>query len=174
MNELEVLDLAIEREEGAQRFYSEAAAKSTDDKGKKMLSWLAREEMGHSRILEKQLQVVKESGRWLSEEKWASAGDISEPIERSEFPSLSEVKGELKTDAPELEILRAAIEAEKEAASFYADAAEAASDPGGKAMLTKLSEVERGHLELLEEEYRWLSQSKALFTLHRFSLPKPE
>ena len=149
MNELEALNLAIEREKGAHRLYSKAATSSTDAKAKEMFSWLASEEMGHLNILEKQRDSVKGSGKWLSQEKWASGGEISMPIDRSEFPSLSEVKGSLKTDAPELQVLKEAIDGEKESASFYADITEATSDPNGMAMLKKLSEVERGHhLEL--------------------------
>ena len=170
MNELEALNLAIEREKEAHRRYSEAAARTTDGKGKKMFSWLASEEMGHVRILEKERAAVKESGRWLAEQEWASGGELTQPIERSEFPSLSEVKGNLNTDAPELEILKVAIEAEKEAASFYAELAETVSDPNGKAMLQKLSEVEKGHRDLLEEEYEWLRRSRQFFPLHRFTL----
>jgi rubrerythrin len=171
MNELEALNLAIEREKEAHLRYSEAAERATDGKGKQMFSWLASEEMGHMRILEKERAAVEKSGKWLAEEAWASSGDLSQPIERAEFPSLSEVKGELKTDAPELEILKAAIEAEREAASFYAELAQNISDPNGKAMLNKLSAIETGHLNLLEEEYEWLRRSREFFTVHRFTLP---
>ena len=174
MNELEALKLAIEREKGAHRRYSEAAARATDDTANKMFSWLASEEMGHVRILEKEHAAVTESGKWLSEETWASGGDLSQPVERSEFPSLSEVEGELKTDAPEREIINRAIETEKEAISFYANLAEGVSDPDGEAMLKKLSEIEQGHLALLEEEEEWLRKSKTLFPLHRFRLPASE
>lgn len=171
MNELEALNLAIEREKEAHRRYSEAAALTTDGKGKKMFSWLAREELGHVKILEKEREAVKQSGRWLAEEEWTSGDELTHPIERSEFPSLSEVKGEPTTDAPELEIIKEAIEAEKEAASFYAELAETVSDSSGKAMLTRLSEVEKGHRDLLEEEYEWLRRSREFFPLHRFTLP---
>ena len=94
MNELEALNMAIERENEAHLRYREAAARTTDGKGKKMFSWLASEEMGHVKILEKEREVVKESGRWLTEEEWASGDELTQPIERSEFPSLSEVKGD--------------------------------------------------------------------------------
>jgi hypothetical protein len=38
-------------------------------------------------------------------------------------------------------------------------------------MFEKLSKVEQGHLDLLEEEHEWLRRSKELFTIHRFTLP---
>ena len=170
MNELDALSLAIKREKEAHRYYGDAADKSTSANGRKMFSWLATEEMGHIGILEQQWESVKGSGVWLSEEGWCKYGDIANPIECSEFPASSEFKGELKEDAPELEILREAIEAEKKASAFYADLARGTSDVNGKAMFEKLSRVEQGHLDLLEEEYEWLSRSKSMFTVHRFSL----
>ena len=169
MNEQEALSLAIRREKEANRYYSDAADRSTNANGREMFSWLASEEMKHIQILEKQWEEIKGSGMWLSEEGWCTYGDISNPIECSEFPSSSEARGEFKEEAPELEILKAAIEAEREATSFYADLAKSTSDPNGKAMFEQLARIEQGHLDLLEEEYEWLSRAKSMFTLHRFS-----
>ncbi len=171
MNELDALSLAIEREKEAQRYYSDAASKATSEAGRKMFSWLASEEEGHLKILEKQWEEIKDTGKWLSEEGWCTYGSISNPIECTEFPKASEVKGEIEKDAPELEILKKAIEDEKEATAYYADLAGNTTDPNGKAMLQKLSGVEQGHLDLLEEEYEYLRKSKEMFTIHRFTLP---
>ena len=170
MDEKEALALAIEREKEARQYYDDAAARSTNDNGRKMLSWLASEELGHIRILEQQLKKVKKDGAWLSEEGWCTYGDISHPIECAELPSSSETRGELKADVPEMEVLRQAIEAERAATKFYADLAKNTSDPNGKAMFEKLSKVEQGLLDLLEEEHEWLSKAKSMFTIHRFSL----
>jgi rubrerythrin len=170
MDEHEALAMAIKREKEAHRYYADAATRSTNENGRKMFDWLASEEMGHIGILEQQWENVKGSGVWLAEEGWCTYGDISNPLECLEFPESSEFKGELKEDAPELEILREAMEAEKKATSFYADLARNTSDANGRAMFEKLSKVEQGHLDLLEEEYKWLSKSRSMFTLHRFSL----
>jgi rubrerythrin len=170
MKELEALKLAVEREKSANRFYNEAAARATNVNGKKMFTWLASEEMGHMKALEKQREMLKGRGKWLSEEGLRSWGGISEPLNCSEFPACSEVKGGSKPDAPELQVLKEAIEAERDAVSFYADLAKQTSNRAGKAMLSRLSTVEQGHLDLLEEEYRWLSRARDMFTIHRFSL----
>ena len=171
MNELEALSLAIQREKEAHRYYSDAAAGAASESGRKMFSWLASEEMGHIRILEKQAEELKAKNTWLSEEGYCSYGDISHPIECSEFPSSAEVTGEPEADAPELEILKQAIGAERKATSYYAGLAGSTSDPNGRAMFEKLSRVEQGHLDLLEEEYDYLKKAKTPFTIHRFSLP---
>jgi len=171
MNEQEALSLAIKREKEAHRYYSDAATKTSNESGKKMFSWLASEEKGHIQILEEQWEKVKKDGTWLSEEGYCEYGDISHPIECTEFPPASEVKGKLSEDAPELDILKQAIAAERQATSFYTDLAKNTSDPNGRAMFEKLSKVEQGHLELLEEEYEWLRRSQQYFTVHRFTLP---
>jgi len=171
MDQLDALSLAVQREKEARRFYGDAAKKATNEASKNMFSWLASEEEGHIKILEKQFDRVKGEGKWLTEEGWCSYGDISHPIECTEFPSLSEAKYSIDENAPELEILKKAIEDEKEAVTYYADLAKNTTDPNGKEMLQKLSKVEQGHLDLLEEEHDWISKSKAMFTIHRFSLP---
>jgi len=172
MNELEALSLAIKREREAHRFYSEAAAKTANTAGKKMLSWLASEEEGHIKVLESQWEKVSKDGSWLSEEGYCTYGDISDPVECTEFPSSVEAGGTIAEDASELAVLAKAFEAEKEAASYYADLARNTKDPNGRAMFEKLSRVEQGHLDLLEEEARYLKHAKDMFTIHRFSLSK--
>ena len=172
MNELEALSLAITREREAHRFYSEAAAKTTNAAGKKMLAWLATEEEGHLKILEQQWEGMNAGRSWLAEEGYCTYGDISHPIECTEFPSSSEARGEVDEGLPELEILAKAIEAEREATAYYADLARNTGDSNGRAMFEKLSRVEQGHLDLLEEEARYLKHSKDMFTIHRFALPK--
>lgn len=173
MNEQEALEQAIVRERNAHRFYSEAAARATNVKGRRMFDWLASEEMGHIGLLEKQCDAFSESGTCIALDVWMSGGDISEPIDRSEFPSMSEAERELEPNASELEILKQSIEREKEDVSFYTEAAEAASDENAKALLGRLAEVERGHIELLEEEYEWLSRAQSMFTIHRFPPQRP-
>ncbi len=170
MNELEALTLALEREHEANKYYSDAADKTTSASAKKTFSWLASEEQGHIKILDKLCGQLKESGKWLTEQEWCACGDIASPVQCSEFPSSSEAKAEFAENATELDIIRKAIEDEREAAKYYADLAEKTSDAGGKDMLNKLSAIEQGHLDLLEEEYEWLSKSKAMFTIHRFGI----
>ncbi len=41
--------------------------------------------------------------------------------------------------------------------------AKAVSDPWGKQVLHKLSEIEKGHAALLEEEYEFIRRSKPMF-----------
>jgi rubrerythrin len=163
VSEIDALRLAIEKERGAHQYYSEAAGRVTNEASKKMFTWLANEEKGHLHLLESQCAAVEQSSEWLAEDKTPA-------IARSEFPSLSEAKDDPRTEVPEMDILSKAIADEREAAQSYAEMAEAVSDPKGKEMLRKLSQIENGHLALLEEEYEFIRRSKPMFPLHRFTL----
>lgn len=172
VDELDALRLAIEREQGAHKFYSDAAAKMSRQASKDMFNWLANEELGHIKILEKARAAVQAKKGWIKEGDYSASGELTQPVDRSEFPTPTEAKGEITQAIPEMEILSRAIADEKDAMSFYAEVAEGISDPDGKKMLKTLSAIEKGHLELLEEEYEWIRRSKETFTIHRFTLRK--
>jgi rubrerythrin len=171
VSEIDALRLAIEKERGAHQYYSDAAERATSEVSRNMFTWLAREEKGHLELLENQCAATEKGEPWLAEDQVPAGCKLSEPIDNSEFPALSEAKDAPKTESPEMEILSKAIADERDAASSYAEMAEGVSDPKGKEMLRKLSAIEKGHLALLEEEYEFIRRSKSIFPLHRFTLP---
>ncbi len=164
MKTADALELAIEREKGANKFYRKAAEATKDQNGKNMFHWLAKEELRHLAKLRQQLKSVLSTNRFL---EWKRR---TTPIDREEFPSVSEAKGTIRADAAEMDALRQAIQSEKNAISFYKEAESNTPDLNGKNMFMALSREEEGHLELLEEELKWLTQSRRYFTVHRFEL----
>lgn len=170
LDALAVVDLAMEREKGGHRFYSQAAATTQAEDGKRMFNWLAQEEQGHLKYLEEVHRSLLQTEKWPAHQEGQASG-ISEPVSKKDFPWASEAVGQVRADTRELEALRLGINAEKEDAAFYAKAAAEAKDPGAKEMFNRLVAVERGHQELLEEEYDWLRKSKTYMTIHRFNLP---
>ena len=169
MDTLQTLETALSREMNGQKTYQEAAAKVNNRNGKQLLEWLAQEETGHIKLIEKALTELKENKQWLTRNMWGSSEFMSEPVRASEFPSKPTVMGNLPEDAPELSIIEKAIEAEKADAEFYMALARNVDDPEGTIMIEKLAHIEKGHVSLLEEEWEWVKHSKDLFTLHRFS-----
>jgi len=164
MDAVDALKLAIERERGANRFYRQAADMTEDPNGKRTFRWLAKEESRHLAKLRQQLRSVLDNNKWL---EWRRR---TTPIERSEFPPISEVTGEVKVSAAELDALRQGIQSEKDAIAFYREAEDSTPDVHGKAMFKALAREEEGHLALLEEEMHLVTQSRKYFTLHRFTL----
>ncbi|MFC1926525.1 ferritin family protein [Chloroflexota bacterium] len=162
---LQILALAMEREDGGSKFYLDAANRTDDAKGKKMFQWLAEEEKRHYNKLLIQHKELSRGGNWQNIESDEA------PISAREFPSLAEAAGEVKAGAGDLDALQMGINAEKESIELYSKAAQEATDSQAKAMFLGLIEEEQGHLELLEAEHEWLAKSRQYFTIHRFFLP---
>ena len=171
MTELEkVLKMAIEAEKEAGSLYSEAASKTTNANNKQVYMWLAREELGHQTLLSAEINQYKKGRKFTSKNK-VKGGDLSAPIEHSEFPSFKESGKESDTYANEIAIIKNAMKAEAEASAFYKDLAEKTSDMVGKGILKELTLIEKGHLELLKEELKRIKEGNDIFLLRRFTLP---
>lgn len=163
---LKALEMAMERERGGNKFYLEAADKTADAKGKRMFQWLAKEEMKHLKWVEQQKQAL------LQGKPWQKVSGLDEPlIKKTDFPEPAEPTGPVKPDTGELEALRMGIKAEQDSIALYTGAGKETADAEAKAMFSRLVQEEQTHLDILEEEYDWLRQSGAYFTLHRFQLP---
>jgi rubrerythrin len=163
---LQALDMAMEREMGGNRFYLEAADRTIDSKGKHMFQWLAKEELKHLRWVEQQRQAIIQGKRW---QEVAGLDDLL--ITKADFPEPAESAGTVKTNIGELEALSLGIKAEKDSIALYLRAGQDTIDIEGKAMFARLVQEEQTHLDILEEEYEWLRQSRGYFTIHRFQLP---
>ncbi|MFC1935317.1 ferritin family protein [Chloroflexota bacterium] len=161
---VDALSIAIERERGASKFYRQAAGMTEDPNGRRTFQWLAKEESRHLAKLRQQIRSVLGDNGWLEWKRRATA------IEHTEFPPLSEVPDGVKVEAGERDVLRQAIQSEREAIAFYKEAEYSTSDPHGKNMFKGLAKEEEGHLALLEEELEWITKSRQYFTLHRFTL----
>ena len=164
MKAVDALKLGIERESGANKFYQKAAQATRDQNGKNMFDWLAKEELRHLARLRQQLKSVLDNNKWL---EWKR---VTTPMNKTEFPSISEATGTTTVDASEMDALRQGIKSEKDAIAFYKEAEDSTPDLKGKNMFRALGKEEEGHLSLLEEELQWLTQSRKYFTLHRFAL----
>jgi len=164
MKAVDALKLGIEREKGANKFYRNAAKATKDRNGKNMFDWLAKEELRHLAKLRQQLKSVLDNNKWL---EWKR---VTAPMNKAEFPSISEATGTITVDASEMEALRQGIKSEQDAIAFYKDAEDSTPDLKGKNMFRALGKEEEGHLSLLEEELNWITQSRKYFTLHRFEL----
>lgn len=162
MSSTEILTLATGREREANKWYRQAADLTEDKNGKSTFTWLAKEELRHLAKLRKQLKSVQEGQGWA---EWKS---LVSPVTRADFPPMSEAEGPYKAGAEEREALGAAIENEKKSLAFYKSALAATADLNGKEMFAALAKEEEGHLALLEEELKWINQSRKYFTLHHF------
>ncbi len=60
--DLKALDLAIEAEEKFADYFGHAATRARTDEGKQAFSWLAKEEIGHAKVLKKRRDQLSSQG----------------------------------------------------------------------------------------------------------------
>ena len=105
-----VLELAMKREEEGHQFYFDAAAKTSSGKGRQMFQWLAQQETKHYEKLDKELKALGATGQWRPAPE-RDGEEYPEPVRKGDFPSHSEVTGEVKPKAGELDALHVGIAA---------------------------------------------------------------
>jgi rubrerythrin len=98
---------------------------------------------------------VKDGHGWLSYETALKNGAPRTNAGLSIFQKESELTIRLKKNQTDINAVNIAIEAEDRAIEFYGNLLKQASSPQEKIVLTKLFEMEKGHLKLL----RWESES---------------
>jgi rubrerythrin len=162
------LKIAIEREKEAQQFYRDSASQTEDSNGKKLLQWLAKEEVWHQVGLEKQLKSMMDKNAW---EEWReestpiSTNDLTETAETAhtrEATSYRHITGSEKS------ALRTAMRAEQKAIQFYSDFREATTDPNGKKTFESLIKQEEGHFRLLQSTMETINKHRRYPLLPRF------
>jgi len=162
------LDIAISREKEAQEFYLNAADKTEDKDGKRMLMWLAREEEWHRGSLEKQLksltgnkgwQVWQENRAPISEKDIETAAETAHTREASSYAH--------KT-VGEVNALKTGMRAEKKAIDFYKKCWEVATETNAKNMFESMVKQEEGHLKLFKREMEIVNKHNRYFLLSWF------
>ncbi len=160
---LTALNQAIELEIEGQRFYLEAAERTTNPKGAEMFRSLAGDEAIHERILRRQLDALTQGEGWvpvLSKVEGLPEGvaevkaDLTTPL----FPEGGEAfQKAVRPDASDQDALLFALQIENESFNLYRELAQTTDDPNGKRMYGYLANAERGHFELLMLNYEHLS-----------------
>lgn len=135
---VEVIGLAIRSEEDAAAFYGHIAKQIKNDLVKAKFEELAREEVGHKKILTNMYRKM--------------TGEESAPPKIPGAPETAEGGG-VPTGVTHIEeLLKIAIGREQKANLFYREAAENTSDMSGKRTLEYLATIEHGHELVLKAE----------------------
>lgn len=134
---VEVLGFAIRSEDGAAEFYGKIAKKVLNSFVRARFESLAREEIGHKKILESLYTKM--------------TGESSPP--KIHGGSEAAEGGGAPIDVNDLgELLNFAISREQDASKFYREAAQRTNDMSGKRTLEYLSNIEHGHELMLKTE----------------------
>ena len=168
LDPISALKIAIEREKESRQFYQDAAKETQDNNGKKMLQWLANEEVWHQAGLEKQLKSKMSKNAW---EEWK---EMSKPISQNDLAETAETTHTREATSyahitgSEKSALRTAMRAEQKAVKFYKDFGEATTEPEGKKTFESLVKQEEGHITVLQLAISTIEKHKRYPLLPRF------
>jgi rubrerythrin len=150
---LAALQIGIQTEIDGYNFYQDFSQRTGDPNARRMFERLARDEVMHLELLRNSKAMLEESGQW-GEYKGIEIEDLG----GAPIFSRERVEQNLAGHTSDLSALRLAYLIEKDAVAFYERAAERTDDRNGRRMFQDLAEMERGHLNLLEGEYRFLME----------------
>lgn len=151
---IEELGIAYKTEIIGYSFYLVASRIASHEKGKNIFSHLAKEELEHIRVISRIADSLKSGLGWVGYEEALQAAVASEqglPI----FQEENELVKRLESDPSDINALNIAIENEDKAVEFYTRLLAEAETPAEKVTLTKLLEMEKGHLKI----FRWESEA---------------
>jgi rubrerythrin len=148
---LAALQMGIQTEIDGYTFYQSFAERTDDPDARTMFERLARDEAMHLELLRNNKAMLEESGAWAQ-----YAGVDRESVAGAPIFSRERIQQNVVAYTSDLSALRLAYLIEKDAIEFYTHAADRTADPNGRQMFLDLAEMEKGHLNLLEGEYRFL------------------
>ncbi len=150
---LEAIDIAMEAEQKANKFYSDAKEKVHNERGKDLLQQLADFEQTHYDKLNELKKSLTEKDEFIE-------------YEGTSFKSKtgSEISGKVEENTDDvLDILSMAIEAEEKAREHYLIMVDQTSDPRGKEMFEKLADEETLHRRILSDEFYQISNKGGMW-----------
>jgi rubrerythrin len=142
----DILAAAIEFERFGAEYYKRFHELVGDERAKPLMKGLAEDEKEHARILESELKKLGGIPKAPSKESL-------EKGLREIFPEEVSKNAIVTKDA--INALKLGIRTEERSIDYYSKNA-AASGPRLKDIFAKLEKMERGHLELLQENLRYL------------------
>jgi len=143
---------AIAMERYGQEYYSWFSESISDRKGKAMMKGLAKDEKEHEEIMSKEYE--KQCGKATPEEIDIDIGE--KPVK--EVFSQERKKGEKDIIA---KILKLGMEIEQKSIDFYSSESKTVKSAKMKSLLENLTEIEKGHKALLEENLFHMRQDGA-------------
>lgn len=146
---MNVFEFAMKMEKDGEAFYREIAKKSNNAGLQKIFNTLADEEVVHYNTFKK-----------LSEKNPAKVVE-SDVLNKAKniFIELKDAGGlDMSAETPQTEAYEKALEAEKEAYTFYEKKAEESDDPKEKEILLIFAREERHHYRILENIIEFVSR----------------
>jgi rubrerythrin len=148
---MNVLEEAKCLEQQGQAFYREAAKKVKDPKGKKIFRKLAKDEVMHERLIQREILHLIKEGYWV--ELLETQGPACELVPNI-FPQGREgLEKAVEADPTEVDAILTGLDIETKSYDLYRTQAESVKDPVAKRLYEFLAGQERAHFDLLMSNY---------------------
>lgn len=144
---------AIVLEIDGKAFFNHAAEVTKSQRGKKMFTWLANEEVKHLEVFGKLFTTILNADDW---KKYVDAESV-----RGEAPLITELKKKMKQEESkgEVDAIRIGMDLERKAISFFQEAAAEADEPKAKKIFFEIAEEEKFHFDMLQAQYDSVTNS---------------
>jgi len=153
-------------------YYSAAADLMENERGRKVFSHLATDELDHIKVVYALAESLKAGRGWLDYAEAVKAG-VDGPTKAAEiFPGENELVKMLEENQTDLNAVSIGIEIEENAVDFYSGLLKGADTPEEKVVLTELLEMEKGHLKILRWEAEALKRTGFWGDTMEFSVEK--
>lgn len=162
---IKAIKTAMEAEKNGLTAYLKYARETKDETGKNMFIILARDEVEHWNVLEKQLENLFENSKWVKTNIELSEIQRIMPKVRNKE---KRIKGESGID--QLDALKTALDMELKAKEFYLENAEKVKDAIAKEMFIKIAAMEDAHYEIIQAELDSIKGLGFWFGIPEFSL----
>jgi rubrerythrin len=137
---MDIFEFATAKEQYAERYYRELAAKTSNAGLKNILTMLADEEAKHGRIV--QQMKMNTPGKVSATQVLANAKKV--------FEKMRGAADKFDFDASEADVYRKACDIEKESRQYYIQKAREVKNAAQKAIFRQLAAEENKHLLLVE------------------------
>lgn len=160
-----VLKTAIEVEKNGYETFKKLADKTADAEGKRMFGQLAKDEVEHRELLEKQLAHLEAGGS-------VKSVVIPKSEVESLIPAIREKQKRIKGEAGlgAVDALTTALDLERKAGNFFREKAAELASQELKAMFMRLAEWEDSHYDLIQAELDSINNTGMWFGLPEFQM----
>lgn len=156
----DAIKTAIQMERDGYSFYQKAAAQTSSELGQEIFKSIAEDELTHLEVFEKMFEDK------VGTDEWNTLVDSSKKYaELKIFPKDLETTEGKEPDTNELDALRIAMDAEKEAIDYYTDMKDKTENEEVIKIIDEIIEQEKNHYLILEKEFNHIQTTGYWFDL---------
>lgn len=162
---MNAIKTAIQLEKDGEKFFKEAANNTNNEQGKQMFRQLALDEARHLKVFQEMFEGLTGDLKW-GELLRDTKGAVKVPIFKEEELKKSKDRG----TTADIEALRLALDAEREAISFFGKVADSVDDEKAKEVFKRIQKEEEFHYALIQAEIDHIHNSGFWFDMADFKL----